>query len=135
VTIHESLESIMSSGETFGSSFYEIFFERCPAAKDHFDGTDMKRQSLVLTMALQLLEQYHTKGFLSIEQYLQTMGARHVGYGVPKEMYVDWRESMLTAMERFHGNQWDDKLASQWGDAIELATDVMFRGYNDPGKP
>ena len=129
--IEKSLELILHSGEQFGSSFYDIFFERCPKAAEYFKDTDMRRQSLVLTMALQLLAQYYASGFLSIEQYLQTIGTRHDDYGVPREMYTDWRDAMLAALEKFHGDQWNDALAKQWHEAIERSSEVMFRGYDN----
>jgi len=128
--IEKSLELILQSGDQFGSSFYDIFFERCPKAAEYFKDTDMSRQSLVLTMAVQLLVQYYTNGFVSIEQYLETVGTRHVNKEIPKELYPDWRESMLATLEKFHGDQWNDALAQQWREAIERTTEAMFRGYD-----
>jgi len=129
--IEKSLELILQSGDKFGSSFYDVFFERCPKAAEYFKDTDMHRQSLVLTMALQLLAQYYTNGFNSIEQYLQAMGTRHDDKDIPKEMYTDWRESMLTTLGNFHGDRWSDELAQQWHEAIERASEAMFRGYDN----
>ncbi len=130
MNIHESLESILGSGTEFGSTFYDNFFERCPKAVEYFEGIDMNRQRLVLTMALKLLEQYYTNRFLSIEQYLHTMGTRHNDHRVPRDMYPEWKDAMLVTLEGFHGDQWNDDLAREWTEAIELATDVMFRGYD-----
>jgi hemoglobin-like flavoprotein len=128
--IEKSLKLILQSGDQFGASFYDIFFERCPKAAEYFKDTDMSRQSLVLTMALQLLAQYYANGFLSIKQYLQTIGTRHDDWGIPREMYTDWRDAMLAALEKFHGEQWNDALANQWREAIERATEAMFHGYD-----
>ena len=97
---------------------------------EYFEGIDMNRQRLVLTMALKLLEQYYTNRFLSIEQYLHTMGTRHSDHRVPRDMYPEWKDAMLVTLEGFHGDQWNDDLAREWTEAIELATDVMFRGYD-----
>jgi hemoglobin-like flavoprotein len=84
-------------------------------------------------MAVQLMAQYYANGFLSIKQYLQTIGTRHDDWGVPKEMYADWLDAMLAALEKFHGDQWNDGLAQQWHEAIERATEAMYYGYDHRG--
>lgn len=127
--IHESLERILESEELFGSLFYEVFFQQYPEAAAHFDGIDMRRQALMLTMALTVIEQYYSKSYSAVEQYLQLLGSRHSDRSIPRDMYPKWSESMLTALERFHGDTWDEVLAGQWREALDQASRVMFRGY------
>jgi hemoglobin-like flavoprotein len=129
MTIRESLEKILQSEEVFGVLFYEIFFERVPEAEAHFDGIDMRRQALMLTMALTVIEQYHSKSFAAVEQYLQLLGSRHNDRSIPRDMYPKWSESMLVALARFHGDEWTEELAGQWAEALDSATSIMFRGY------
>jgi len=130
--IAESLHQIMKSERVFGTMFYDLFFGRCPEAKSYFDGVDMRRQALVLTMALQMMEQYHTHGYTAIDHYLRHIGHRHNDRAVPREMYTDWRDSLLAALEQFHGADWDDSLRQEWEGAIKAATEAMFRGYDEP---
>jgi hemoglobin-like flavoprotein len=132
MTIADSLRKIMESERLFGSMFYDVFFERCPQAKAYFEGVDMRRQALVLTMALQMMEQYHTNNYAAIDHYLRHIGHRHDERTVPKKLYTDWRESLLATLEQFLGADWSDELAEEWGVAIEAATTAMFRGYDDP---
>jgi hemoglobin-like flavoprotein len=129
--IQESLKQILASDRVFGEMFYEMFFERCPEAKPYFDVTDMDRQALVLTMALTLIEQNYNHGYAAVAGYLQHVGNRHADRAVPKSLYNPWREAMLSALERFHGDDWSDHLAKQWGDAIDAVTETMFRGYTE----
>jgi hemoglobin-like flavoprotein len=130
MTLSSSLEKILQSGDTFGDLFYKIFFERTPEAKQYFEGVDMKRQSLTLTMALKLMGEYQAKGYPAIRQYLESIGTRHKDRGVPRETYAAWSDALLTALARFHGDDWDDALAGQWSDAIDATTMVMFDGYD-----
>jgi len=128
--IHESLQRIMKSESLFGDTFYEIFFDQCPAACKHFERVDMKRQALVLTMALTLIEQYVANGYPAIAQYLRHLGTAHGDKGIPREMYVNWRDAMLTSLEKFHGDEWNDSLSDAWAEAIDATTQVMFEGYD-----
>lgn len=129
--IHESLKSILESKPVFGEQFYRIFFERCPDAEVLFARIDMRRQALVLTMALTLFEQHYTHGYSAVEQYLKHLGNRHKERFVPAEMYPQWRDSMLVALAEFHGDQWDDALAAQWSEAIDGVSQAMIDGYDE----
>lgn len=129
--IQDSLKQILQSEQVFGSMFYEVYFERCPEAKDHFAETDMKRQALVLTMALTLIEQHYNHEFAAVDQYLQHVGSKHSDRKIPRALYEPWREAMLATLERFLGADWSEHLAEQWSDAIETVTETMFRGYDE----
>jgi hemoglobin-like flavoprotein len=131
VDIHESLKSILESKPVFGERFYRIFFERCPDAEALFTSIDMRRQALVLTMALTLFEQHYTHGYAAVEQYLKHLGNRHKERLVPAEMYSQWRDSMLVTLAEFHGDQWDDALEAQWTDAIDGVSQAMIDGYDE----
>ena len=50
--IRQSVDRVLASKKIFGEIFYEEFFRRSPHAHAHFEGIDMERQSLMLTMAL-----------------------------------------------------------------------------------
>jgi hemoglobin-like flavoprotein len=131
VDIHQSLKSILASEQLFGERFYSTFFKRCPEAETHFDGIDMRRQALVLTMALTLIEQHFTHGYPAVEQYLQHLGSRHKERLVPPNTYPKWRDSMLAALADFHGEEWNDELARQWHEAIEGVSRAMLGGYDE----
>ena len=129
--INESLKAILGSDKLFGEQFYARFFKECPEAKEHFGDIDMGRQALVLTMALTLIEQHYTHGYAAVEQYLRHLGSRHKERHVPAGMYPQWRESMLATLEAFHGDQWNERVSTQWHDAIEGVSDSMLNGYDE----
>ena len=129
MNIHDSVVRVMNSQEVFGEAFYEVFFQRHPEARAYFSGTDMKRQALVLTMSVALIEQHYSSPYPATEKYIQHLGTQHHSRTIPKELYPKWREAMLETLQRFLGDEWTDGLAMEWTQAIDLCTRVMFEGY------
>lgn len=130
MNIKESMKCIFQSEENFGETFYKTFFERCPEAADHFKGSDMKRQALILTMTMSLIEQYYSDGFAAVGTYLQYIGMRHKDRKIPPDLYPKMLESLLETLAEFHGDDWNEELAHQWGYAIELTSKQMLKGYD-----
>lgn len=128
--IRESLQQVMNSKELLGAAFYEVFFEKHPNVQQYFSGVDMRRQALVLTMALMLVERYYVTSFIATERFLQYLGTQHRERGIPRELYPDWIAAMLATLERFHGTTWSEDLARQWREALQKAVDKMLEGYN-----
>jgi hemoglobin-like flavoprotein len=127
--ISESLDRILDSQETFGNSFYDIFFERHPDVQQYFKDVNMKRQAVLLTMALIIVEQYFRSPYPATMKYLRYLGTQHSERSIPKELYPDWKAAMLETLEKFHAEDWNDELAKQWKQAIDNVTAVMFEGY------
>lgn len=131
--IGESVSRVLASREVFGRSFYPEFFRRCPEARVHFEGLDMERQALAVTMALTLIEQHHRHAYPAVENYLEMLGHAHDHRGVPPGLYGPWSEAMLAALAAFHGDAWDEGLARQWRAALAGASRVMLEGYGRHG--
>lgn len=129
--IHQSLQHILNSKDVFGHAFYDVFFSRYPEALEYFGDVDMKRQALVLTMALTVIQQYYSNNYSTVEQYLQVLGSQHHRRQIPPDLYPKWRDAMLEALESFHGKDWDPTLAREWRDAIEVGIEPMLRGYEE----
>lgn len=129
--IHDSVEKILSSKEVFGQTFYEVFFRRFPDVQQHFRDIDMERQSLVLTLAVSIVEQYFTRGYPATEKYLKYLGTQHRKRGIPREVYPMWRDAMLESLQAFLGDEWNEQLAEEWRAAVERATSLMFEGYDE----
>ena len=129
--IHDSVEKILRSKEVFGESFYQVFLRRFPEVAQYFRDIDMERQSLVLTLAVSIVEQYFTRGYPATEKYLKYLGTQHRKRGIPREVYSMWRDAMLETLEGFLADGWSDELAAEWRAAIDRATNLMFEGYDE----
>ena len=130
MNLETSLEKILESDHKFGDMFYDVFFKQYSAAKDFFEGADMRSQALMLSVSLRLVGDYHKRGSAAIGHYLQMLGTSHADRRVPQEMYPMWRDSLLATLEQFHGGDWSSALADEWSEAINAITQVMFKGYD-----
>ena len=126
--IHESIDQIIASDEVLGNAFYEVFL-KYPDVQGFFKDVNLKRQSVLLTMALLVVEQCEGGGAGVVNQYLRDLGAKHEEMGVPKDLYPYFCEAMLSTLETYHGDDWNDELQRQWSDSIERAANQMLRGY------
>lgn len=132
VDIHQSLERVYESKDLLGTRFYENYLVNCPEARPYFDGVDMHRQAIVITMALTLVEQYYRSPFRATEDYLLFLGTRHEGREIPLEFYPKWLDSMMDTLEEFHDSDWDESLAEAWSRALKRAIDKLMEGYAEP---
>ncbi len=128
MTLNESVDRILAEGTRVTDRFYELFFERHPEARPLFENTFMSAQSVMLSAAL-VVTTHHPNYPLATRQYLNLLGARHAGKGVPRELFPVFQETLVAALEEFHGTDWDDGLGRQWNEALDRAVQLMFEGY------
>lgn len=129
--IQESLRQILERKEPVIDSFYEIFLTRYPEVKPFFARVNMKRQAILLTIAIQLTVHYYRYSFPVMRAYLKVLGAEHRAWGIGPEQYPKFCTAMLETLGRFHGREWDESLAQQWREALELAAATILEGYTD----
>ena len=129
MTLNESVDRILAEGTTLTDRFYELFFERHPEAQELFDKTRMSAQSVMLSAALMVAT--HSPDYpLGTRQYLNVLGTKHARRGVPRDLFPAFQETLLAALEEFHGTDWNDALARQWREALEGTVRLMFEGYD-----
>jgi hemoglobin-like flavoprotein len=132
MTIEESMRRVLADRDGVAALFYEVFFDRNPGAKDLFKDVNLKYQTVLLTMALMVVERHYAAGYRATELYLQHLGHKHHQRAVPPALYPRWVESLLAALEKFHGPDWDAQAAGQWRAALDRASGVMLAGYREP---
>lgn len=129
MNLDDSLQNVLSQKEPVIQDFYHRFLEECPEAARLFEGVDLKRQALMLTMALMMVEAHARKDFPAIRHYLHVLGDRHREWGVPRELFPRFRECLIETLAVSQQDDWSDELADEWRTAITRATEVMFEGY------
>ena len=127
--ISESIDAILQTNDIVSGQFYHRFFEECPHLAEFFKGKNMSHQATMLTSAMVLVEMYHRTDAVGLSPYLQLLGKRHDEMGIRPEHFDEWAQSMLGTLKEFHGDDWNDQLASQWQDAIQKAVTTMLDGY------
>jgi hemoglobin-like flavoprotein len=129
MNIQDSLERILRRQDIVADLFYTIFLDRYPQVQQYFRSVDLKRQAVLLTIALKVVEQHYLGGYPVTRSYLEYLGTKHRNLGIPKDTYPMFQDALLATLERFHGDLWSAELAQQWRDALDKATGVMFEGY------
>ena len=119
MTIEESLRRVLQDRDGVAAVFYEVFFERNPDAKAFFKDVNLKHQTVLLTMSLMVVERHYKSAYLATQLYLKYLGHKHHQRGIPPELYPKWIESLLLALEKFHGTDWDAEAAGEWQAALE----------------
>jgi hemoglobin-like flavoprotein len=129
MNIQDSLHRILASQKIFGRYFYETFFAQCPEARKYFEGVNIERQAVLLTMALVVIEKQHSCPYLAAEEYLKYLGTKHHDWRIPKRLYANWSAAMLATLAQFHGDDWEASVSQEWQEAIENVIGIMFQGY------
>ncbi|HEX2691143.1 MAG TPA: globin domain-containing protein [Kofleriaceae bacterium] len=122
--LRESFEAVATAHPQFVTRFYEILFERYPKAQALFPPNNMARQAEMLTAALVAVLD-HIEDATWLQDTLGALGAKHVGYGVTREMY-DWvGASLLAALAEVAGPAWTPELHGAWSEAYGAIAALM----------
>ena len=128
----ESVTFILGHKEAVIGSFYDRFLSDYPEVRQYFQGVDLKKQALMLTMALVAVEGYYSGEYPATEHYLRVLGHRHHLASVDVEHYPKFRDCLVATLAEIHGDSWNDDLDVQWSAAIDKAIQVMLDGYEQP---
>jgi hemoglobin-like flavoprotein len=123
--LRQSFEVVATANPRFIARFYEILFERYPQARPLFPANGMARQEEMLTGALVAVLD-HLEDAPWLQDTLGALGAKHVGYGVTREMY-DWvGASLLATLGEVAGPAWTPELQAAWGEAYGAIVSLML---------
>lgn len=130
--LQASLHIVLEQGTQFSESFYQRLADDHPDVFAHFEGINMKHQAHMLNNSLLLCVQEGQVPSESLRYYLRILGTKHNQRKVERDAYALWTNTMLSCLERWHGDQWSPDLATEWRAALETATREMFAGYDEP---
>ena len=130
--IRVSLQLILSSSNPrFSDHFYENFFSHYPDVEKWFVSIDLRRQGIMLAIALQGMVEHHLHHHFVTKHYLRLLGNRHHRLGIPVSDYQKFETSLLTTLGEFHAERWNEDLAKQWRSACAEAMQLMGDGHAD----
>jgi hemoglobin-like flavoprotein len=125
--LRSSFQLVLDTNPNVTARFYEILFERYPAARGLFRPGSQKRQEEMLAGALVAVVE-HLEDAPWLTGTLGALGAKHVGYGVTAEMY-DWvGDALLTTLGEVAGDAWTPELHSAWAEAYGVIVSLMRAG-------
>jgi hemoglobin-like flavoprotein len=123
--LRESFEVVATANPNFISRFYEILFARYPQTRAMFPPGGQARQAEMLTGALVAVLD-HLEDAPWLQDTLGALGAKHVDYGVTREMY-DWvGASLLATLAEVAGPAWTPELNAAWAEAYGAIVSLML---------
>lgn len=123
--LRQSFEVVATANPQFVTRFYEVLFERYPQTRPLFPQNGMARQAEMLTQALVAVLD-HLEDAPWLQDTLGALGAKHVGYGVTREMY-DWvGASLLATLAEVAGSAWTPELQAAWTEAYGAIVSLML---------
>lgn len=129
--LRSSFEALRPQAPALVDRFYAILFERYPEVRPMFAHTDLPRQKQMLVQALALLIANLEKPGV-LKDYLGSLGARHVRYGVRDEHYAAVGECLLAAMAEMAGPWWSPNLEREWAETYGAVASLMQQGAAAP---
>jgi hemoglobin-like flavoprotein len=123
--LRESFDVVATANPKLTTRFYEILFERYPQTQALFPSANRARQAEMLTGALVAVLD-HLEDAPWLRGTLGTLGAKHVEYGVTREMY-DWvGASLLATLAETAGPAWSPTLNAAWSEAYSAIVSLML---------
>ena len=118
---------IEPQSEEFATTFYQILFEKYPNVQPLFSATDMQQQKIKLVQSLQLViaNVHNTE---ALNDILRALGARHVEYGAVLTDYPAIGDSLLQALEKHLGGDWNARVRQTWTAAYQMIAQMMTEG-------
>lgn len=120
----QSIEEILTRAD-IADSFYELLFEEHPEMKPLFRSTNMKRQKVMVTLALQTIGYHYRHPNAAMSAFLQHLGETHRERGIAPQELIKFRDTMLVALANFHADDWSDELCAEWTTALDDAIGLM----------
>lgn len=123
--LRSSFDVVATANPKFVTRFYEVLFERYPQTQPMFPAGNRERQAEMLTGALVAVLD-HLEDAPWLQNTLGALGAKHVDYGVTREMY-DWvGASLLATLAETAGPAWTPQLNAAWGEAYGAIVALML---------
>lgn len=130
--IRDSIDRVSCDAKhEFSSRFYQNLFLHHPNTMSKFEGVDLKRQGVLLIVALETVCRQYTRPSPATQNYLRYLGHKHHLLGITAGDYLHFGTALLSTLGAFHGPEWCSDLAEQWKAAFRQSIDVMLQGHVD----
>lgn len=104
--------------------FYEIFFERRPDTLELFGVHSIAEREEMIRETLHSLHALY-EGETWLEDNLVALGQSHFEYGVTKDMYPSFIDSLIDCGQEILGDELDDAAAASLREAISRIAERM----------
>lgn len=125
--VEDSFRAVTPRADALTTRFYERLFEIDPSARALFEGTFMSLQRRKLMAALGAVVS-GLRFVTEIRPMLESLGARHVEYGVAEGQYEAVRTALMAALGDTLGKRFDAETEAAWRAAYDVAAAGMKAG-------
>ena len=122
--VRETWQRIGDVGDPVAMLFYERLFEIDPTSRMLFAKADPAAQRSKLLQALGIIVADLERPD-ALAPVLQSMGRRHLAYGVRRRHYDSVCDALLWSFERGLGDDWTDEVQEAWDRAYTLVSEIM----------
>ncbi len=124
--VRESWARIRPDRKRICALFYQRLIEQYPEMQPLFKGDMDRQRDLLVTMLDTVVSALDNPD--PVRRLIETLGERHVGYGVTPAHYVQFRGVLLWAIEQGLGDDFDASTARAWGEVYDTLTRTMQAG-------
>ncbi|GET89925.1 adenylate cyclase-like protein [Leishmania tarentolae] len=117
--------------ERFGEQLYEALLARNPHMRVHFHGVDIKEQARSLLRMIGTAVHFYEKLQLTVEMFSKA-GARHRGYGVNEEDFVEMSNAFMSVFPKFVGTDVFQAAEGEWKKFWKYIVDLLVHGSESP---
>jgi hemoglobin-like flavoprotein len=123
--IKNSWSYLITKTDEVGALFYQKLFELDPVLKPMFqndiDSQIQKFTDMITFMVLKL------QNMTEFQRDLNSLAARHVGYGTQPKHYQVTGKALLLALEGSLGEMWDNETNSAWTELYDFIALSMIK--------
>jgi hemoglobin-like flavoprotein len=130
--VRETWERLSADGSAVTELFYERLFQIDPSTRELFANADMAAQRSKLLQALGIIVADLERPD-ALAPVLQSMGRRHLAYGVRKRHYSSVGDALLWSFERGLGDDWTREAEAAWERAYALVSGMMSAAAEGAG--
>lgn len=127
--VQDSFAKLAPQAAAIGSGFYDRLFELAPEVRPLFHG-DIKAQQAMLMNTLSLVvKNLHAPE--TILPAVQSLGARHAGYGAEPQHYPVVGQALVDTLKDFLGAEWGSEEQQAWTAAYGLLAELMIQAQSE----
>jgi len=126
--LERSFNLLAPRGPELVDRFFAQLFSKHPALRPMFPRSMSEPKKKLLSSLTWVMGNLRATG--QLEQPLQDLGARHVGYGAAPEHYPVVRDTLVSVMAEMAGEAWNDQLTQDWNSALDFIASIMLEGAN-----
>lgn len=130
--VRATWKRVHADGDAVAVLFYERLFDIDPSTRALFAKADMAAQRSKLLQALGIIVADLERPD-ALAPVLQSMGRRHLAYGVRKRHYASVGDALLWSFGEGLGDDWTREAEAAWRRAYALVSELMSRAAEGTG--